>query len=903
MAATLTVTVKDPGNAVVADAVVSVKPSASEALPEKKTDNQGHAVFESLPAGAYLVSVTKQGFDTYKGEIPIGTQPVALPVSLRLSTVSTSMKVTGRRSPLANSDPNYIALRNGKLTQSYRVENFTLTRDAGVFTFRSGSFSFGPTVLNHVMMAAFVGDGSFHLKPAFDLATKHLHRMMGADEVNEDFTAVVLYFTDSTYDEIVKNSRQDDESVSRQEQAFERVNTILQTRRMQGNPLPAPTSPGLVHIPVSHELTQLEILLNYQDIPNYDAEVLAEIYNGEKGSFRAFIHGKKHEDLRFLMNPRGALPILPSPEEVALLNFAPTSNALPTWDTDGLWYLSHTLADLQSGRDGAKEEKRLIAPEHYRIDSFIGRENPFGNRPDLQVQCSMQFHSLRPGVRMVKFDLVPDLQIQRVTFDGAEIPFVQESRGHDGSFYLQMPQALVAGRTYDITFDYSGGEILQSNVQSGVPLRRAWYPMPSGTENRATYDLTFHIPKTAKIVAVGRLARQAREDGYDVTEWVTDAPIAQAIFRLPDMDQDPVSESATEEATKTPMTVYEHFSPPNRITAFTPSKKAILSSTGQLLHLFSDWFAPSSYDHMSVVVGNYFDSLPGLVFTTSGALAGWAGLETLRVNIAMRANIDESFPSQMAREWWGNEISPTTFHDAWLPAGLANFSASLFDTAADNDEYGDHWDNTREALLLSGRWGTINPAGPVWMGIMNDTPLQPYASSSLNAAKGGFIIQMLRGMMWDPQTGDADFRAMLRDFLAQFANRAVSSDDFQTLVEKHMKGFMDMNGDGRMDWFFREWLYTTDVPGYRLEYSLKTGDHGDTVLEGKLTQSGVSPGFQMLIPIFGQLQGKMERIGIAAMRGNDTREFRVSLSSTPKKVMLNLNHDILTTKDEVVVAK
>jgi hypothetical protein len=147
---------------------------------------------------------------------------------------------------------------------------------------------------------------------------------------------------------------------------------------------------------------------------------------------------------------------------------------------------------------------------------------------------------------------------------------------------------------------------------------------------------------------------------------------------------------------------------------------------------------------------------------------------------------------------------------------------------------------------------------------------------------------------------------MLRDFLAQFANRAVSSDDFQTVVEKHMKGFMDMNGDGRMNWFFREWLYTTDVPGYRLEYSLKPGDHGDTVLDGKLTQSGVSPAFQMLVPIFGNFGesgGKMERIGIAAMRGNDTREFRVSLSSPPKKVMLNLNHDILTTKDEVVAAK
>ncbi len=60
------------------------------------------------------------------------------------------------------------------------------------------------------------------------------------------------------------------------------------------------------------------------DIPNYDAEVLEELYNGENpGSFRAFIRGKKYADLRFLLNPHGAVPVLPAPEEVALLDFDP----------------------------------------------------------------------------------------------------------------------------------------------------------------------------------------------------------------------------------------------------------------------------------------------------------------------------------------------------------------------------------------------------------------------------------------------------------------------------------------------------------------------------------------------------------------------------------------------------
>jgi hypothetical protein len=499
MAATLTITVKDPSGALVGGAAVTLTPPSGPALPQKRTDVQGRAVFDGLSAGAYRVSVAKQSFDEYQGQVKVGAQPASLTVSLKISALTTSVKVSGGRSPLANSDPNYIALRNSKLGQVRQVENFTLTRDAGTFTFRSGSFSFEPAVMGRLTVAAFVGEGNFHLKPAFNLAAQHLHRMMGADEVSEDFTALVIYFTDSTADEIKQHSVEADESAQKQQQALKRVNAILQTRRVQQPVLYSSPKLGLpVPATVSHPLTQLERLLNYQDIPNYDAEVLTELYNHEKpGSFRAFIHGKKHADLRFLVNPHGALPVLQTPEEVALMNFDPASNATASHDSDGLWYLSHTVAEVEAGRESSTEEKRLIAPDHYKIDSFIRGENLLGNRPDLQVVCAMRFHALQDGVRMVKFDLVPDLGVQHLRFNGVEIPFVQESRGHDGSFYLQMPEPLMTGRSYDVTFEYKGGEILQSE-RGGVPL------VPDSFRSRQPRHLRPHVPHSARRYHRGR---------------------------------------------------------------------------------------------------------------------------------------------------------------------------------------------------------------------------------------------------------------------------------------------------------------------------------------------------------------------------------------------------------------
>jgi inorganic pyrophosphatase len=61
------------------------------------------------------------------------------------------------------------------------------------------------------------------LKPAFEIAVKHLRLIAGMDSVDEDFTALVVYFSDSTFDEIKQHSEVTDESPERHEQAFQRV--------------------------------------------------------------------------------------------------------------------------------------------------------------------------------------------------------------------------------------------------------------------------------------------------------------------------------------------------------------------------------------------------------------------------------------------------------------------------------------------------------------------------------------------------------------------------------------------------------------------------------------------------------------------------------------------------------
>lgn len=95
-------------------------------------------------------------------------------------------------------DANYRALRDGKLAESFNTENIVLQRDVGTLTFKSGELSLLAPVLGRQAVAVFTGQGRFHLKPTLPSETARVWFTFGAPEIDEEFDAALLYFTDST---------------------------------------------------------------------------------------------------------------------------------------------------------------------------------------------------------------------------------------------------------------------------------------------------------------------------------------------------------------------------------------------------------------------------------------------------------------------------------------------------------------------------------------------------------------------------------------------------------------------------------------------------------------------------------------------------------------------------------
>jgi len=165
-------------------------------------------------------------------------------------------------------------------------------------------------------------------------------------------------------------------------------------------------------------------------------------------------------------------------------------------------------------------------------------------------------------------------------------------------------------------------------------------------------------------------------------------------------------------------------------------------------------------------------------------------------------------------------------------------------------------------------------------------------------SKGAYIVHMLR-MMMQEGTGDPDrtFKAMMADFVKTWSGQNPSTSDFQAVVERHMTRDMNLAGDGTLDYFFKQWVYGTDIP--TLTSSLEAADSGGGKyrITGTITQAGVPADFRTRVPIYLDFgNDKTARLGTLALTGATTTKVNVevALPQKPRRVFINGYHDVLS---------
>jgi aminopeptidase N len=243
-----------------------------------------------------------------------------------------------------------------------------------------------------------------------------------------------------------------------------------------------------------------------------------------------------------------------------------------------------------------------------------------------------------------------------------------------------------------------------------------------------------------------------------------------------------------------------------------------------------------------------------------------------------------------------------SYHDQWLSEGFADFAAALFLQQAVGPkwqkDYQDYWDRQKRRVLDKNNFGVApNDAGPLWLGLRLISPRSSNAYQGLTYSKGAFVLSMLRSMMRTDQaaSGDRDkaFIEMMHDFIESHRDTPASTESFKAVVEKHMSKEMDLQKNGRLDWFFNEWVYGTQIPRYDLKYETGPASGGIIKIKVQLTQSEVDNNFAMIVPIFGEFGNGMVRLAQVPIVGNSTRNIILDVDKQPKKIVLNAYKDML----------
>jgi tetratricopeptide (TPR) repeat protein len=231
----------------------------------------------------------------------------------------------------------------------------------------------------------------------------------------------------------------------------------------------------------------------------------------------------------------------------------------------------------------------------------------------------------------------------------------------------------------------------------------------------------------------------------------------------------------------------------------------------------------------------------------------------------------------MARQWWGEEISPRTLDDAWITNGMARYAELMYvenqsgknalETAVEDVAAGAL---AYDTIPLSSA-GRLSPFSPEFQ--------------SMTMEKGAMIFHMLR---WE--VGDKAFLATLKAALSQYAGRAIGSSEFEKIAEAESRQPLTA--------FFAQWVDGTGAPQFTNKYAVyRLGNNKGFRTIGEIEQD--LDLFRMPLELSIETEGKTETKRIEVV-GTQT-QYVVDTFGRPRRILLDSENWVLKSTPELRV--
>lgn len=787
-------------------------------------------------------------------------------------------------SAFALDDPTYTALRAAKPDgRTITLTNYVFARDVFTFTLNGKLHLLAP-VEGKTAGAIFIGQGSYELTPASPVELRTLQLHAGKKDL--------VSLTDT----------------------FEHAVFLGTALPLAAEKVAAPVA-GTADPAALNRWDDYIKKQKKQFGSNMHLRLLQEVVDGGEPFFFTWVDGKALPAAAIIVDPTGISDDFGG-EKSAMFVFHDTKG--------GIWYSSHYRSEVQKGMSATPAPP--ADGEHYVIESTI-------RGAELDATSTMTFVP-NYDLRVLPIGLSTSLAISSVEFapagdapQWAAAAWVQDK--DEGGAAVVFPSAIKKGTRYLLRTKYAGKEVLTSAGDGNffVASRSSWYPNVGVFSDSATYELRFRTPEKFSIVAVGTEISNKVEGPDRVAVWKSEHPIRVAGFNYGKFkklsEKDPTSNTtfevytntgtpdiireinmflraATEAAMSGDEEAGQFAGGEIRVDAASLAKSAMADGMNTV-RTGNAFFGPLADSRVAITQQSqwYFgQSWPTLVYLPYIAFLNGTQRNTLGLN-DLKNFVDNVGTHEVAHQWWGHQVTPRSYHDNWISEGFSEFTSALvLQQASGWGRYNAFWERARKSILEKPRGAQITnyEAGPISQGFRISTWQNRAADDVIVYSKGAYVLHMLRMAMWDNQKGDEAFIRMMKEFAFTYAGKEATTADFQRIVEKHAPASMKLTSDGKLDWFFSQWVYGTLIPKYDSKIEAKEIGGGKYKITGSVTQSEVPDNFAMPVPIYIHFdKNNSVRLGSTVIVGSTTKpiDLEIALPKKPLKFSVNAMHDIL----------
>ena len=559
----------------------------------------------------------------------------------------------------------------------------------------------------------------------------------------------------------------------------------------------------------------------------------------------------------------------------------------------------------------------------------------------IHAQARVELEVKEGGTRDLLFELSRFLQVESVTLNGKPVEFIhnpavegtQLSRRADDIVAVILPEPTRAGEKLDMEFVY-GGEVLAA-AGSGllyVGARGTWYP------NRgmamADFDLEFHYPQGWTLVATGKPAvvsadPPAKDNGEQVSHWVSDRPIPLAGFNLGKYKEATVmagnvivetyaTQGVEKDFPSAPVQIVESVpsqSMPPRSQVIVPSvpspaqnEIAVAEAAAQAIQYYSKRFGPYPYSRLALtqMPGRDSQGWPGLVFLSSYAFLNNSEREQLHFE-PFRIELQKMIPAhETAHQWWGDLIGWSTYRDQWLSEGLANYCALMMLQEKDPDGFHKIMERYREGLIEKNKDGMSRAEeGPVTLGTRLLSSKFPEGYEAISYGRGTWLFHMLRTMLRDAaaQSGsrtasgqEEPFVRALRKVRQRYEGKAISTQEMLSVFAEELPTALRYEGKNSLEWFMDSWINGISVPKLELKSVKITPKGSGTTVSGTILQKEAGKDLVTSVPVYGIASGRQPILLGRVFADGEESTFHVPAPAGIRKVVLDPYETVLALK-------